>query len=62
MEDGVMDSRLQSRFERYCLETEAIQVKLQNGSIPQGKREKLAYRLNDLECRLIPRLVEVIQR
>jgi len=62
MEEGVMNSQLQGRFEQYCLETEAIKKKLQNGCTPPERRNRLAYRLNDLERRLIPGLVEAIQR
>ncbi len=56
MVDSVGDSGPWVRFLNYCKETKAIREKLSNG-VPQGKREKLEYRLFDIETRLIPVLI-----
>ncbi len=52
-------SNLEKRWKNYTEESTAIKVKLSN-SLPEGKREKLEFRLKDLEVRLIPQLVEQI--
>ncbi len=60
MELGISVS---SNFEVYvglCKEADFVRTKLGNKNISQGKREKLIYRLNDLEKRIIPRQVLLI--
>jgi hypothetical protein len=60
MELPVADSRLWERWNAYQTEVEAIKRKIGNG-VPEGKRGKLEYRLNDLETRLLPQLVKEMQ-
>ena len=62
MDEGRVNGQLLKRFEQYCKETERLQKKLQDGHVPQGKRERAAYRLSDLQNRLIPTLIEEMQR
>ena len=56
----MVDSSLWKRWEAYQTEVEAIKRKISN-SVPPGKRERLEYRLNDLETRLLPQLTRRIQ-
>jgi hypothetical protein len=44
----------------YQREATAIEARLRNG-VPEGKREKLKFRLKDIEERLIPELVSQMQ-
>lgn len=60
MEDERGNSQLWGRFNNYCLEMTAIQKKLDNSRLPQGKREKLDFRFKDLERRIVPKLVHEI--
>lgn len=62
MESEKRSYQLWIRFDQYCLEVDFIAEKLRNGCIPQGKREKITYRLRDLQKRLIPQVVAQIQR
>ena len=52
---------LGNRYEQYRKEVESIERKLQNGNLPQGKRGRITYRLNDLNRRLIPQLMAEMQ-
>ena len=45
------------RFSAYCQEVERIEKKLRN-NIPQGKGEKLQFRLKYLKEKLIPKLLQ----
>ncbi len=51
------DVRYWDRYQNYCTEISAIERKLQNGP-PDGKRERLKSRLNDVRNRLIPQLMQ----
>lgn len=44
----------------YQRETMAIEAKLRNG-VPEGKKEKLKFRLKDIKERLIPALLSQMQ-
>jgi len=44
----------------YQREAMAIETKLRNG-VPEGKKEKLKFRLKDIENRLIPQLLSQMQ-
>lgn len=48
------------RWNAYQREKEAIKRKLENG-VPEGKKGRLKYRLNDLEIRLIPIVIKELQ-
>lgn len=43
-------------YENCCLEIQAIERKLSNGELPEGKRNKLIYRKKILETKVLPRL------
>ena len=49
--------RLMERHDRYIEEIKAIELKISNG-VPSGKQEKIIYRLNDINNRLIPKIRE----
>lgn len=51
------DVRCWQGYQNYCEEISAIERKLQNGP-PDGKRERLKSRLNDVKERLIPQLMQ----
>jgi len=54
------ESGLAERLEAYYSEARAIKRKLDNG-VPEGKKEKIGFRLRDIEKRLIPGLISKIQ-
>ena len=60
MELSEVEVNLEERLEAYQREVVAITAKLRNG-VPEGKREKLKFRLKDIEHRLIPELVSGMQ-
>jgi|YelNatPaOPRAMG01_1025707.scaffolds.fasta_scaffold193661_2 hypothetical protein len=45
-------------YENCCREMGAIEKKLDNGFLPQGKREKLLYRKKVLEEKVLPSLAK----
>lgn len=61
MEIGdVVDRKEYVAYENCCREIAAIETKLFDGKIPEGKREKLLYRKKILETKVLPRLVKKI--
>ena len=44
------------RYNNYCIEVESLKRKMKNG-VPPRKRRKYQYRINDIEKRLIPRII-----
>jgi len=60
MEVYGVESGLAERLGAYYKEAEAIKRKLGNG-VPEGKKEKIGFRLRDIEKRLIPELISQIQ-
>ena len=42
-------------YENCCIELDAIKRKLDNGDLPEGKRERLLFRQKDLRERIIPK-------
>jgi len=52
---------LGNRYEQYCKEVRSIERKLQHDNLPQGKKERIAFRLRDLNARLIPQLMAEMQ-
>jgi len=54
------ESGLAERLEAYCKEAGAIKRKLGNG-VPEGKKGRIAFRLKDIEQRLVPQLISRIQ-
>ncbi len=53
---------LQSSLDKHLLERERIENKILNPAVPQGKREKLKYRLGVLNRRVIPNKTEELRR
>lgn len=49
------------RFSNYCVEKTAIEKKLNNPRVPEGKKERLRYRLRVLNEILIPGEASVFQ-
>jgi hypothetical protein len=47
------------KLDAYQKEARAIKRKLENG-VPEGKRDKIEFRLEDIKFRLIPNLVREI--
>lgn len=45
------------QFESYCKESEAIEKKLENPDVSEGKKDKLKFRLRLLKEKLIPQVV-----
>ena len=45
-------------YENSCKELKAVEKKLNNGFLPQGKREKLLYRKKELEEKILPNLAK----
>lgn len=60
MELGMIGNKSFETYMAMCNEAGFVRAKLGNKDISQGKREKLAYRLSDLEGRIIPRQVYLI--
>lgn len=56
LEEKILEKRLQN----YYFEEERIQKKLRNKEISQGKREKLEFRLKDIQERLIPSTIRIL--
>jgi len=51
---------LDIRLKNYERERECIKRKMKNIKLPEGKKEKLAFRVRDLEIRLIPETVRAM--
>jgi hypothetical protein len=51
---------LGERLDAYYGEARAIKRKLANG-VPEGKKERIGFRLRDIEERLIPELISRMQ-
>lgn len=49
------------RYNSNRKEADCIEKKLKRENIPPGKREALVYRLSDLENRVIPRNLQLVQ-
>ena len=60
MEMGIVRSKSFETYVAMCGEVTSVREKLGSENISQGKREKLAYRLKDLEGRIIPRQIYLI--
>lgn len=56
METGEHDSRLLVCWDNYCRERESLARRLKKNAIPEGKKDKMRFRLEDLEERIIPAL------
>lgn len=52
---------LATRWSNYCEEKSAIRTRLKGPSVSEGRRDRLEYRLSDLEDRLIPALCRELQ-
>lgn len=54
------ESVLAERLDSYHREARAIKRKLGNG-VPEGKKDRIAFRLEDIEKRLVPGLISKMQ-
>jgi len=55
MEVSAANIQRSIRLANYSEEKTSIQRKLENPQVPDGKKERLGFRLRDLDNRLIPK-------
>ena len=56
MDSPQISPALEKRMHNYDTEAAVIHRKLSNPDVPEGKKEKLRFRLNEIVRRLIPEI------
>ncbi|MBM3257821.1 MAG: hypothetical protein FJZ05_01200 [Candidatus Nealsonbacteria bacterium] len=61
MDSPDVDDVLQKREKAYQAEKEAIEGKLRSDDVPLGKKERISFRLKDIQNRLYPGVIRKMQ-